>query len=87
MPVGFNAIEARGAIDEQRQLHLDGPLPVAGPCRVRVLILIPDHEQPDEREWLRALAANPVFDFLNDPAEDVYKPTDGKPFTDEHAHA
>ncbi len=81
MPVGFQAIEVEGAIDEQRRLHLDAPLPVAGPSRV--LILIPDHEQPEEREWLRSLAANPAFDFLKDPAEDVYKPTDGKPFHDQ----
>lgn len=26
---------------------------------------------------------NPAFDFLNDPEEDIYSPTDGEPFRDE----
>ena len=34
----------------------------------------------DEMEWLRAVAGNPAFEFLKDRAEDIYKPTDGKPF-------
>ena len=37
-------------------------------------------DEPSEAEWLRAAASSPAFDFLNDPAEDVYSPTDGKPF-------
>lgn len=34
----------------------------------------------DEMGWLQAAAANPAFEFLKNPAEDIYKPTDGKPF-------
>jgi hypothetical protein len=34
----------------------------------------------NEMEWLRAATVNPAFEFLKDQAEDVYKPTDGKPF-------
>jgi len=26
----------------------------------------------DEMEWLRAAAANPAFDFLKEPEEDIY---------------
>jgi hypothetical protein len=26
----------------------------------------------DEREWLRAAAMNPAFDFLKEPEEDIY---------------
>lgn len=34
----------------------------------------------DEMEWLQAAAANPAFEFLKNPAEEIYKTTDGKPF-------
>jgi hypothetical protein len=74
------AIEVTGTIDEQRQLHLDEPLPVSGPSRVRVIILIPQDADAPERDWLRAAAANPAFDFLRDPHEDIYSSYDGRPF-------
>ena len=31
-----------------------------------------------EQEWLHAAAANPAFEFLADPDEDVYSLADGK---------
>jgi hypothetical protein len=80
MPVGFTAIELEAAIDDQHRLHLDASLPGAAPGPVRVLVLIPSGNDPDESEWLRYAAANPAFDFLEDPAEDIYSPTDGKPY-------
>lgn len=83
MPVGFRAIELEGDIDQHHRLRLDACLPGAGPGRVRVLVLIPEAEDGGEAEWLRAAAVNPAFDFLKDPAEDVYSPTDGKPFHDQ----
>jgi hypothetical protein len=83
MEAALRAVEVMGSTDEHRQLHLDEPLPVAGPSRVRVIILIPDASDRDEQEWLRAAATNPAFDFLKDPAEDIYSPTDGIPFRDE----
>jgi len=79
----MTAIEMAGTIDEQRQLHLDNPLPITGPTRVRVLILYPDNDEWLETEWLRAAAANSVFDFLGDSEEDIYSLSDGKPFNDE----
>lgn len=79
MEITMKAIEVMGTVDKKSQLHIDEPLPIAGPSRVRVIILFPS-EDIDEREWLRAAAANPAFEFLNDQAEDIYKPTDGKPF-------
>jgi len=30
-------------------------------------------------EWLEAISRNPAFDFLKDPAEDIYSLKDGKP--------
>ncbi len=83
MEVGLKALEVAGTIDEHRHLHLDTPLPVAGPTRVRVIILIPDQTDINEREWLRAAATNPAFDFLKEPEEDIYTLADGKPFHDQ----
>ena len=83
MEAFLRAIEVEGSVDEQRQLRLDAPLPIAGPSRVRVIILLPQEADVDEKEWLRLAAGNPAFDFLKDPAEDIYTPADGKPFHDE----
>jgi hypothetical protein len=81
----LRAIEAIGTIDDAGRLSLDEPLPNIGPGRVRLLVLVGDNPRDDidEGTWLRAAATNPAFDFLDDPAEDVYSPNDGKPFHDE----
>ena len=79
----LKAVEVTGAIDDRHELHLDEPLPIAGPSRVRVIILLLQDMDADEREWLRAAATNPAFDFLKDPGEDIYTPSDGKPFNDQ----
>lgn len=84
----MRAIEVKGNVDRNRQLHLDEPLPITGPRSVRIIVLFPgEHEEQAQRdlelaegEWLRAAATNPAFDFLSNPAEDIYRPTDGKPF-------
>jgi hypothetical protein len=83
MEATMTAIEMTGRIDENRQLQLDGLLPVPGPMRVRVIVLYPFNDEWDETEWLRAAAHNPAFDFLNDPEEDIYSLADGEPFRDE----
>ena len=83
MAATAKAIETTGTVDKDHQLHLDGPVPIAGPARVRVIILVPEDADIDEAEWLRAAATNPAFGFLKDPAEDIYSPTDGEPFRDE----
>ena len=76
------AIEATGVIDASHKLILDDPLPVEGPTRVRVVILLPEDVETDEKEWLRAASTNPAFDFLKDSAEDIYSSADGRPFHD-----
>ncbi len=76
------AIETTGTVDEKQQLRLDEALPLPGPQRVRVIVLYPIDEESDETEWLRAAAANPVFESLADPAEDIYSLDDGEPFRD-----
>ena len=83
MEIAKKAIETTGTIDPQHQLVLDEPLPVVGPTRVRVIILLPEEADIDEREWLRAAVANPSFDFLKEPQEDVYTLADGRPFDDQ----
>ncbi|MEW5985677.1 MAG: hypothetical protein AB1791_03500 [Chloroflexota bacterium] len=79
----MTAVEVTGTVNENRQLLLDGPLPVSGPARVRVIILYPLTGDIDETEWLRSVAHSPAFDFLHDPQEDIYSLADGQPFHDE----
>lgn len=76
----MKAIEVMGTIDEKSQLHVDEPLPITGPSRVRIIVLFSEEKEMDEMEWLQAAAANSAFEFLKNQAEDIYKPTDGKPF-------
>ena len=77
------AIERSGIIDAQHQIVLDEPLPIAKATRVRVIVLFPEEPEMDEADWLHAAATNPAFDFLKDPAEEIYTITDGKPFHDQ----
>ena len=76
------AIETTGKIDAQRGLVLDEPLPVVGPTRVRVIILLSEEADIDEQQWLQAAAANPAFNFLKEPEEDIYTLADGRAFDD-----
>lgn len=82
MEVAIKAFETTGTIDARRQLVLDEPLPVVGPTPVRVIILLPEDVEIDEKEWRRVAATNPAFDFLKEAEEDIYSLTDGKPFYD-----
>jgi hypothetical protein len=70
-------------VGKEHRLVLDEPLPIAGPSRVRVIILLPEDSDLDENLWLQAARSNPALEFLADPAEDVYTAADGKPFSDE----
>lgn len=73
------AIETTGTIDKEHHLVLDEPLPVIGPARVRVIILL-EKAEISETEWLQAAASNAAFDFLKEPQEDIYTLADGRPF-------
>jgi len=83
MGVPTRAIETTGTVDAQRHLILDEELALAGPTRVRVIILLPEEAEIDEMEWLRTAAANPAFDFLKQPEEDIYTLANGRPFHDQ----
>lgn len=78
----LQAVELIGTIDEKGQLHLDEPISAVGQGRVRV-ILLPEEAEIGENEWLKAAASNPAFNFLKDPAEDIYTLDDGQPFNDQ----
>jgi len=83
MQATTKAIETTGTIDAQHHLVLDGTLPITGPTRVRVIILVPEESDINETEWLQAAAANSAFYFLKDTEEDIYTLSDGRPFYDE----
>ena len=84
METTLRAIETTGTVDRDRRLVLDAPLPIVGPSRVRVIILVTDEEVDiTEQEWLRAASVNPAFEFLSDSEEDIYTLADGKPFDDQ----
>lgn len=38
-----------------------------------------ESDEISTEKWLKAVSTNPVFEFLNDEAEDVYRLTDGQP--------
>ncbi|CAD6491962.1 MAG: hypothetical protein DIAAKJNI_00183 [Candidatus Argoarchaeum ethanivorans] len=82
MQVTTKTIETIGTIDAQHHLVLDETLPIAGPTRVRVIILLSEDSDISENEWLQAAATNPAFDFLKDPEEDIYTLSYGRPFYD-----
>ena len=79
----LTAIEITGSIDENHQLHLDLPLTLTGPIRVKVIVLYPLTDEVSEAEWLHAAKRNPAFAYLSEPEENIYTPADGKPFNDQ----
>ncbi len=83
MEIVEKAIETTATINSNRQLVLDEQLPIVGPTKVRVIILLPEDVDIDEKEWLRSASVNPAFDFLKEPEEDIYTLADGKPFHDQ----
>ena len=82
MEITTKAIEMTGTIDDHHQLVLDEPLPINGPTKVRIIILLPEDTDIDEKEWLKSASNNPAFDFLKSPEEDIYTLEDGSPFYD-----
>jgi hypothetical protein len=77
----MKAVEAQGVVDSEGHLVLRDRIPLPPDSPVRVIVLAAD-DDIDERDWLRSAAGNDAFDFLKDPAEDIYTHSDGKPFHD-----
>ena len=75
-----------GSIDvdvETGQLHISPKQITEIETRAEDLIrlqMYPINDEWSEEEWLKAVAKNPVFDYLKDSAEDIYTLNDGKPF-------
>ncbi len=80
----MRAIETTGTIEGKQYLHLSHPLPHSVPQEVRVIVLFPEKgEGWKKNQWFKIAASNPAFDFLKDPAEDIYTLADGNPFNDQ----
>ena len=79
----MKAIETTGTIDAQNHLVLDEPLDMVNPSRVRIIILLPEEDDINEKEWLKTASKNPAFDYLRESPEDIYKSSDGEPFNDQ----
>jgi hypothetical protein len=79
----MKAIEINSKTDNAGYLKIDYKLGKAN-SNVRVLILVNDdaYEQEEEKPWMNSISKNPAFDFLNDPAEDIYSLKNGEPFND-----
>ena len=76
----LNAIEVTGIVSDARNLQLDEDLPEDISSKVRVIVLYSANgDEIEDADWLRAASQNSAFDFLNDSAEDIYSPEDGKP--------
>lgn len=71
------ALEKSRTTQSQCQLILDEPLHISFPNQACVIILFPEEDDIDEKEWHRAAASNPVFGFLEEKEEDIYSLNDG----------
>ena len=75
----LTAIETTGTIEQNGRIVIDETFSVNAPTSVRVIVLFPESEDLNESDWSQAASKNEAFDFLNDPDEDIYSLTDGKP--------
>lgn len=73
----MQAIETTGQVDQMGNLKLQAPLQLRNQ-KVRVIILLPEHDEIDDKTWLYA-TQSPAFDFLNEPEEDIYALQDCNP--------
>ncbi len=78
----LQALERNRRIDKEGKLHLDDPLTVTNKA-VKVIVLITDEEKITDDDWQQAITGNEAFDFLSDPAEDIYSLSDGQAFSHE----
>ncbi len=79
----MRAIEINANTDKSGHLKIDYMLNKSE-SKVRVLILLEDdtNEQEGDKLYQHSISKNPSFDFLNEPAEDIYSQKDGEPFND-----
>lgn len=78
----MKAIETTGRINKAGNLTLDIPLKDKNQ-KVKVIVLLSDEtNSEEEKTWLQSISKNPAFDFLKDPAEDIYSLESGTSFHD-----
>lgn len=71
--------EISGTIDKDHHLVVSEELPVMGPKKVKVIVLVEDDDDMEKGEdFLRAAQAGGSFDFWNNSEEDIYTQKDGK---------
>ena len=75
----LTAIETTGTIEQSGKIVIDEIFSVNAPTSVRVIVLFPESEDLNEKDWMQAASKNEAFDFLNSPDEDIYTLTDGEP--------
>lgn len=79
----MKALDVMAVVENERKLVLDHPLSLPKKSRLKVRLFMPEeYADIDEKEWLHASTQSPSFDFLKDPAEDLYTAEDGRPFHD-----
>jgi len=69
------------------QAHYDGQHivldePYDLPANTNLMVTVLPADDVSEDSWLRAAGSSDVFNFLADPAEDIYTSADGEPFRD-----
>jgi len=79
----MKAIEINTKTDKYGHLKLNYPLNLKE-RNVRVIILVDEiiDDEDEEKLWLKDVSSNPVFDFLNEPSENIYSLVDGENFND-----
>jgi hypothetical protein len=79
----MKAIEIKSKTDSRGLLKIDCDLKKSN-SRVKVIILIENDQKEKDEEilWMQSISSNPSFNYLNDPAEDIYSITDGEPIDD-----
>ncbi|NOY95408.1 MAG: hypothetical protein GXO81_03330 [Chlorobi bacterium] len=79
----MKAIEINSKTDKNGHLRIDYQLDKSE-RNVRILILLEDDlsELDEEKLWMDSISKNPAFDYLNDPAENIYSLEDGEPYND-----
>lgn len=79
----MRAIEINTKTDKYGHLKINYPLNQRE-SNVRIIILVDEKKDDAEEEelWLKSISANPAFDFLQDPNENIYSLADGEPFND-----
>jgi len=72
----MRAIEVMGRVDDQHQIHAQGPesLPAG---LVRLIVLVPEEDEAGAY-WMQGIAKEWAAE-LNDPREDIYTVDDGQP--------